>query len=110
MTKETFINSFGEKMTREKPGDPPNPTITLEEIKLLEEALSNQHDSNFESDYEMLQEEIVKSNCDWGFASSMCFKFEQVHEAFELLKKLKERTKKNGVEEKEKNKSGTNGK
>ena len=45
MTKETFINSFGEKMTREKPGDPPNPTITLEEIKLLEEALSNQHDS-----------------------------------------------------------------
>jgi len=110
MTKETFINSFGEKMTREKPGDPPNPTITLEEIKLLEEALSNQHDSNFESDYEMLQEEIVKSNCDWGFASSMCFKFEQVHKAFELLKKLKERTKNNGVEEREKNKSGTNGK
>ena len=91
MTKETFINSFGEKMTREKPGDPPNPTITLEEIKLLEEALSNQHDSNFESDYEMLQEEIVKSNCDWGFASSMCFKFEEVHEAFKLLTKLKER-------------------
>ena len=40
----------------------------------------------------------------------MCFKFEQVHEAFELLKKLKERTRENGVEEKEKNKSGTNGK
>ena len=49
----------------------------------------------------MLQEEIVKSNCDWGFASSMCFKFEQVHEAFELLKKLKERIKNKDDEKKE---------
>ena len=65
--------------------------ITEEEIKLLEDALQNQYDSNFESDYEMLQEEIVKTDCDWGFASSMCFKFEEVHEAFKLLTKLKER-------------------
>ena len=65
--------------------------ITEEEIKLLEDALQNQYDSNFESDYEMLQEEIVKADCDWGFASSMCFKFEEVHEAFKLLTKLKER-------------------
>ena len=56
--------------------------ITEEELKLLEDALQNQYDSNFESDYEMLQEEIVKTDCDWGFASSMCFKFEEVHEAF----------------------------
>ena len=47
--------------------------ITEEELKLLEDALQNQYDSNFESDYEMLQEEIVKTDCDWGFASSMCF-------------------------------------
>ena len=65
--------------------------ITEEELKLLEDALQNQYDSNFESDYEMLQEEIVKTDCDWGFASSMCFKFEEVHEAFKLLTKLKER-------------------
>ena len=65
--------------------------ITEEELKLLEDALQNQYDSNFESDYEMLQEEIVKTDCDWGFASSMCSKFEEVHEAFKLLTKLKER-------------------
>ena len=65
--------------------------ITEEELKLLEDALQNQYDSNFESDYEMLQEEIIKTDCDWGFASSMCFKFEEVHEAFKLLTKLKER-------------------
>ena len=65
--------------------------ITEQELKLLEDALQNQYDSNFESDYEMLQEEIVKTDCDWGFASSMCFKFEEVHEAFKLLTKLKER-------------------
>ena len=50
--------------------------ITEQELKLLEDALQNQYDSNFESDYEMLQEEIVKIDCDWGFASSMCFKFD----------------------------------
>jgi len=65
--------------------------ITEQQLKLLEDALQNQYDSNFESDYEMLQEEIVKTDCDWGFASSMCFKFEEVHEAFKLLTKLKER-------------------
>ena len=62
--------------------------ITEQELKLLEDALQNQYDSNFESDYEMLQEEIIKTDCDWGFASSMCFKFEEVHEAFKLLTKL----------------------
>jgi len=85
-------------------------TIHIHELNLLEDTLQNQYDSNFESDHEMLRDEINKSDCDWGFASSLCYKFEQVHEAFELLKKLKERTRENGVEEKEKNKSGTNGK
>ena len=65
MTKDTFINSFGEKMTREIPNDPPNTTITLEEIQLLEDTLNTIR--------------------------------------FGLLKKLKERTNKNGMEEKDKN-------
>ena len=67
-------------------------TITVSELMKIEEALQNQYDSNFESDYEMLQEEIHKANCDWGFASSICFKFEEVHDAFKLIEKIKERT------------------
>ena len=56
-------------------------------------------------DEEMLREEINKG--DWDFAMDICFKFKQTHEAFALLKKLKERINNNGVEEKEKNKPGT---
>ena len=85
-------------------------TITKDELNILEEALQSQYDSNFESDHEMLQEEIVKADCDWDFASSLCFKFQEVHAAFKLIKKIKERNNNNGVEEKEKDKSGTNGK
>ena len=81
--------------------------ITEEELKLLEDALQNQYDSNFESDHEMLQEEIVKADCDWGFASSLCYKFEQVHEAFELIKTLKERNKKDD-EKKSETEPGSN--
>ena len=85
-------------------------TIHIHELNLLEDTLQNQYDSNFESDHEMLQEEIVKADCDWGFASSLCFKFQEVHDAFKLIENLKERINNNGVEEKEKDKSGTNGK
>ena len=124
--KKTFTNCFGEEMTRqideveEKLGveidkgkfvkESLGITITKDELNILEEALQSQYDSNFESDHEMLQEEIVKADCDWGFASSLCFKFEQVNEAFKLIENLKERINNNGVEEKEKDKSGTNGK
>ena len=124
--KETFTNCFGEEMTRqideveEKIGVDIDKgkfvkaslgtTITKDELNILEEALQSQYDSNFESDHEMLQEEIVKADCDWGFASSLCFKFQEVHDAFKLIEKIKERNNNNGVEEKEKDKSGTNGK
>ena len=124
--KETFTNCFGEEMTRqideveEKIGVDIDKgkfvkaslgtTITKDELNILEEALQSQYDSNFESDHEMLQEEIVKADCDWGFASSLCFKFQEVHDAFKSIEKIKERNKNNGVEEKEKDKSGTNGK
>ena len=82
-------------------------TITKEELQLLEEALDNQFSSNMESDHEMLRDEINKSDCDWGFASSLCYKFEQVHEAFELIKTLKERNKKDD-EKKSETEPGSN--
>ena len=63
--------------------------ISLEEINLLYEALDNQFSSQCEMDEEMLREEINKG--DWDFAMDICFKFKQTHEAFALLKKLKER-------------------
>ena len=75
-------------------------TIHIHELNLLEDTLQNQYDSNFESDHEMLRDEINKSDCDWGFAASLCYKFEQVHEAFELIKTLKERNKKKKDDEK----------
>jgi hypothetical protein len=80
-------------------------TITKEELQKIEEALNNQYDSNFESDHEMLQEEIVKADCDWGFASSLCYKFEEVHDAFKLIEKIKER---NETDDEKKNNRGTN--
>ena len=80
-------------------------SITEEEINLLEDALDNQFSSQCEMDEEMLREEIRKG--DWDFAMDICFKFKQTGDAFKLLKKLKERINNNGVEEKEKDKSGT---
>ena len=85
-------------------------TIHIHELNLLEDTLQNQYDSNFESDHEMLQEEISRAETDWDFAASLCFKFQEVHDAFKLIENLKERINNNGVEEKEKDKSGTNGK
>ena len=46
-------------------------TIHIHELNLLEDTLQNQYYSNFESDHEMLRDEINKSDCDWGFASSL---------------------------------------
>ena len=120
--KKTFTNCFGEEMTRqideveEKLGVEIDKgkfvkakaiTITKDELNILEEALQSQYDSNFESDHEMLRDEINKSDCDWGFASSLCYKFEQVHEAFELIKTLKERNKKDD-EKKSETEPGSN--
>ena len=82
-------------------------TIHIHELNLLEDTLQNQYDSNFESVHEMLRDEINKSDCDWGFASSLCYKFEQVHEAFELIKTLKERNKKDD-EKKSETEPGSN--
>ena len=74
-------------------------TVSLDDIELLEDALQNQFDSNCEIDEEMLREQISKG--DWDFATDICFKFKQTHEAFALLKKLKERIKNKDDEKKE---------
>ena len=37
-------------------------TIHIHELNLLEDTLQNQYDSNFESDHEMLRDEINKSD------------------------------------------------
>ena len=74
-------------------------TVSLDDIELLEDALQNQFDSNCELDEEMLREQIRKG--DWDFATDICFKFKQTHEAFALLKKLKERIKNKDDEKKE---------
>ena len=73
--------------------------VYLDDIQLLEDALQNQFDSNCELDEEMLREQIRKG--DWDFATDICFKFKQTHEAFALLKKLKERIKNKDDEKKE---------
>ena len=118
--KKTFTNCFGEEMTRQideveektrleidkgKFVKAKAITITKDELNILEEALQSQYDSNFESDHEMLQEEIVKADCDWDFASSLCFKFQEVHDAFKLIKKIKER---NNIDDEKKNGPGPN--
>ena len=74
-------------------------TVSLDDIELLEDALQNHFDSNCEIDEEMLREQINKG--DWDFATDICFKFKQTHEAFALLKKLKERIKNKDDEKKE---------
>ena len=52
-------------------------TITMFELLKIEQALEHQHSSNFESDYEMLQEEIKKSECDWDWAAHLCLKMKE---------------------------------
>ena len=66
-------------------------TITMFELLKIEQALEHQHSSNFESDYEMLQEEIKKSECDWDWAAHLCLKMKEVDDAFKLIEKIKER-------------------
>ena len=39
--------------------------ITLEEIQIIHDALDAQYDSNFESDYEIMREQMNK--CDWDY-------------------------------------------
>ena len=84
-------------------------TIHIHELNLLEDTLQNQYDSNFESDHEMLQDEINKSDNPeiGGLLLRLCYKFEQVHEAFELIKTLKERNKKDD-EKKSETEPGSN--
>ena len=63
--------------------------ISLEEINLLTDALEEFKDN--EMDREILREEIYRKEVDWDYAASICLKYKRVSEAFELLKKLKER-------------------
>ena len=63
--------------------------ITLEEIQILHDALDAQYDSNFESDYEIMREEMNK--CDWDYVHDMACKFKLTNDAFEILKQLKEK-------------------
>ena len=83
-------------------------TVSLDDIELLEDALQNQYDSNCEIDEEMLTEQISKG--DWDFATDICFKFKQTHEAFALLKKLKERIKNKNDEKKKEDTRGIDSK
>mgnify|MGYP001265481528 CR=1 FL=1 len=83
-------------------------TVSLDDIELLEDALQNQFDSNCEIDEEMLREQIGKG--DWDFATDICFKFKQTHEAFALLKKLKERIKNKNDEKKKEDTRGIDSK
>lgn len=83
-------------------------TVSLDDIELLEDALQNQFDSNCEIDEEMLREQITKG--DWDFATDICFKFKQTHEAFALLKKLKERIKNKNDEKKKEDTRGIDSK
>ena len=83
-------------------------TVSLDDIELLEDALQNHFDSNCEIDEEMLREQISKG--DWDFATDICFKFKQTHEAFALLKKLKERIKNKNDEKKKEDTRGIDSK
>ena len=67
-------------------------TITVSELMKLEDALEHQHSSNFESDHEMLHEEINKAECDWEWAVHLCLKMKEADDAFKLIEKIKERT------------------
>ena len=59
--------------------------ITLEEIQILHDALDAQYDSNFESDYEIMREEMNK--CDWDYVHDMIVTELTANELFELHKK-----------------------
>ena len=61
--------------------------IGEEEIKLFEDALQCQYDSNMESDHDMLTEAITDS--DWEFAQSIIYKFAITDRAFKVLRTLK---------------------
>ena len=67
-------------------------TITMFELLKIEHALEHQHSSNFESDHEMLHEEINKSEVDWDWAIHLCIKRKAADDAFKLIEKIKERT------------------
>ena len=67
-------------------------TITMFELLKIEHALEHQHSSNFESDHEMLHEEINKAECDWEWAVHLCLKMKEADDAFKLIEKIKERT------------------
>ena len=66
-------------------------TITMFELLKIEHALEHQHSSNFESDHEMLHEEINKSEVDWDWAIHPCIKRKAADDAFKLIEKIKER-------------------
>ena len=68
-------------------------TITVSELMQIEHALEHQHSSNFESDHEMLHEEINKAECDWEWAVHLCLKMKEADDAFKLIEKIKERNK-----------------
>ena len=67
-------------------------TITVSELMKLWDALERLNTSSFESDHEMLQEEINKSEVDWDWAIHLCIKRKAADDAFKLIEKIKERT------------------
>ena len=67
-------------------------TITVSELMKLWDALERLNTSSFESDYEMLHEEINKSEVDWDWAIHLCIKRKAADDAFKFIEKIKERT------------------
>ena len=68
-------------------------TITVSELMKLWDALERLNTSSFESDHEMLHEEINKAECDWEWAVHLCMKMKEADDAFKLIEKIKERNK-----------------
>ena len=68
-------------------------TITVSELMKLWDALERLNTSSFESDHEMLHEEINKAECDWEWAVHLCLKMKEADDAFKLIEKIKERNK-----------------
>ena len=67
-------------------------SITVSELMKLWDALERLNTSSFESDHEMLHEEINKSEVDWDWAIHLCIKRKAADDAFKLIEKIKERT------------------
>ena len=110
MTKDTFINSFGEKMIREKPSDPSEQTITitkseLEQIKDSFKVLYSDVDGM--TDHDSIRDYM--NDEEWIMVNVISDRFQTEKELNLKLNELTERLNKNGVEEKE-NKTGTNSK